>query len=644
MIKFLYSKYTKFAAVFLIITLAFAATFLAVRAVWDFESDGTVYNLENNFENCFKVKELLYLPYFEVMDIVSEDNVDFKDLPKYKEDMDERFKKLSEKEGLLFYVKINEYTYSDTPIASKEYFGGMKYRLLGERDFNDGREYFEFSNPAWGMGFAINCPDIDNISVYAALDDDYAENLKAEWLAGKNKFLNICYALTAMLLLAFALLVYLVVVCGKASDGEKITNRFDCVWSEISLFFVVISALTPLYDIIIVKEIFYDFDIGLIAVLLFNVVMVFFFLLFFLSAVRNIKNRVFLKRFLVYKIAVCFKNTCKKIALGLKMSDGGAAFSVMFFIYTAAVGLFGVMLPSFPPAFLFAVGLFAFVLWVGVMRFRDLEKIKSGVDTIKNGNPLYKITDIKCSDYLSLAESINEIGNGIEKSAEDKLKAERMKTELITNVSHDLKTPLTSIINYINLLLKVENMPSEALDYLKIAEQKSIRLKNLTSDLFDISKVQSGNESLDLKLLNAEVLIQQSMAENESEIDESGIVFCVNVEKGLAFTADGKKMSRVTDNLINNIVKYSQKGTRAFINGYSRGNVAVLEFKNISSYPLDFDREEITERFVRGDRSRTEEGNGLGLAIAKSYTEACGGNFEIVTDGDLFKAVLKFEK
>jgi signal transduction histidine kinase len=243
-----------------------------------------------------------------------------------------------------------------------------------------------------------------------------------------------------------------------------------------------------------------------------------------------------------------------------------------------------------------------------------------------------------------LAKNINDIGKGLDESVKAQVKSEKMKTELITNVSHDLKTPITSIINYAELLLKSDGLSTEAKDYVSVISQKGERLKKLTQDLFDISKAQSGNENIVLEKINLAVLIEQSVAENEADIQNSGIPFCVNTQKNLFINADGRKISRVVNNLINNILKYSLKNTRAFISAYEKDEFIIAEFKNISSYPMNFNAEDIVGRFVRGDESRTTDGNGLGLAIAKSYTEICGGKFEIVVDGDMFKAIMRFSK
>ena len=166
----------------------------------------------------------------------------------------------------------------------------------------------------------------------------------------------------------------------------------------------------------------------------------------------------------------------------------------------------------------------------------------------------------------------------------------------------------------------------------------------MTQDLFDISKAQSGNDNVIFEKLDVALLIQQALGELDNEIKGSGLVFCVEAPKDVYILADGRKMSRVLNNLIQNILKYTLKGTRVFIAASEKDGTVELELKNISAYPLNFNPDEITGRFVRGDEARSTEGNGLGLAIAKSYTELCGGSFEVVVDGDMFKTSLKFKK
>lgn len=218
-----------------------------------------------------------------------------------------------------------------------------------------------------------------------------------------------------------------------------------------------------------------------------------------------------------------------------------------------------------------------------------------------------------------------------------------MKIELVTNVSHDLKTPLTSIISYIDLL-KSEDLPPEAMDYVKILEQKSEKLKNIVADVFSLAKATSGVD-IDMEKLDAVILLNQALADAQDKIEKSGRQMKINTEaKSAIITADGNKLYRVFQNLIDNALNYSMDGTRIFIDLKEEKNYIRLEMKNTASYEMNFTLDEITERFTRGDKSRTDGGNGLGLSIAKTFTEACGGVFRIELDGDVFKAVLLFQK
>jgi len=394
------------------------------------------------------------------------------------------------------------------------------------------------------------------------------------------------------------------------------------------------------------------------------------FLTVLLSMVRNIKTKKFIKSSLVLQVLIWAwralvaivkwtyraAKTLLSATLGLLCKKSGVLTVFVLFLYTAVLGLLGVgtvitrhLVIEAVLLYLGAyvlVGVVLFLVVCGFVAFRsgELDRIKKGAREVRGGNVSYKIPRLWWPDMKELATNVNEMAEGLEQSVSAQVKAERMKSELITNVSHDLKTPITSIISYTELLAGMEEMPEQAKDYVAIIAKKSDRLKQLTQDLFDISKVQSGNEELVMEKLDVSLLINQSLGEHDNEIQRAGLPFCVDVAKELYICADGRKMSRVIGNLIDNVLKYSMNNTRVFITATERDDNITVEFKNISAYPLDFDTEEITQRFVRGDESRTKEGNGLGLAIAKSYTEACGGDFEIVVDGDLFKAILTFKK
>ena len=221
-----------------------------------------------------------------------------------------------------------------------------------------------------------------------------------------------------------------------------------------------------------------------------------------------------------------------------------------------------------------------------------------------------------------------------------------LKTELISNVSHDLKTPLTSIISYIDLLKKENDMSETQKEYIEILEQKSQRLTLLIEDLFEASKAASGNISFNKSSLDLVSLLRQTIAENENEISASGLLFKIQLpdsEQKIICNLDGKRTYRIFDNLISNILKYSLPSSRVYIDMSLDMNKVLIVLKNISAYEMNFNPNDIAERFVRGDKSRNTDGSGLGLSIAKSFTELQGGEFNIYIDGDLFKVAISFE-
>lgn len=242
-------------------------------------------------------------------------------------------------------------------------------------------------------------------------------------------------------------------------------------------------------------------------------------------------------------------------------------------------------------------------------------------------------------------ENLNSIGQGISKAVEARMKSERMKTELITNVSHDLKTPLTSIINYSKLISEQETENQMITEYSQVLLRQSERLKKLLEDLVEASKATTGNLEVHLMPCEVGVLLTQAVGEYQHRFEEKNFdLRTVQPEEPLQIMADGRHLWRVFDNLLNNICKYAQEGSRVYLNVEQWDKRIVIIFRNMSKYPLNISAEELEERFVRGDKSRHMEGNGLGLPIAKSLVELQNGRMEIVTDGDLFKVTISFER
>lgn len=240
-------------------------------------------------------------------------------------------------------------------------------------------------------------------------------------------------------------------------------------------------------------------------------------------------------------------------------------------------------------------------------------------------------------------QNLNSIQEGVNTAIAEKVKFERMKIDLITNVSHDLKTPLTSIIGYVDLLQKEEDLPEHVNDYIKILAQKSDRLKNMIEDLFDLSKASSNNIAVDMEKIDLARLIKQTVTDMDERINNSGLIFRLNIpDDPVYIMSDGKKLYRVWENLITNAIKYSLADSRVYVDLTVNQNKALATIKNIANYEMNFGEEEIMQRFFRGDQSRSTEGSGLGLSIAQSFTHICGGDFSVKIDGDLFKVEMRF--
>lgn len=275
---------------------------------------------------------------------------------------------------------------------------------------------------------------------------------------------------------------------------------------------------------------------------------------------------------------------------------------------------------------------------------KQYAKVKKAAVDMADGNMDVRVDTTKMLiDLEEHGQALNKIGSGLNTAVNERMKSERMKTELITNVSHDIKTPLTSVINYVDLLQK-ENFDNDtARSYLEVLDRQAKRLKKLIEDLIEASKAASGSIKFNMESVNARVLLNQSVGEFEDRLQGSNITVVTQIpDRDVYVRADNRYLFRVLDNLMSNIVKYSQEGTRAYVELKEENGRAHYTFKNISKDKLNISADELMERFVRGDRSRNTEGNGLGLSIARSLTESMGGKMELTVDGDLFKVDVSF--
>ena len=295
-------------------------------------------------------------------------------------------------------------------------------------------------------------------------------------------------------------------------------------------------------------------------------------------------------------------------------------------------------------ALIYSVVLYVLLKKYGSKLQRQYQSILNGTGQMAEGNLKISLEE-DLGVFTPLGEELEKVQQGFAKAVAEEAKSQNMKSELITNVSHDLKTPLTAIITYVDLLKNPEITEEERQSYIETLDLKSQRLKVLIEDLFEVSKANSGNVQMNFMDVDIVKLMKEVRVELSDKIEESGLTFRWNLpEEKVILSLDGQRTYRIFENLLNNAIKYSMPFTRVYVDVVNSESEVVISFKNMSAQELGFDAEHLTERFVRGDSSRNSEGSGLGLAIAKSFTELQNGEFNIHVDGDLFKVTLRFLK
>ena len=358
------------------------------------------------------------------------------------------------------------------------------------------------------------------------------------------------------------------------------------------------------------------------------------------SLVRRIKARNVWKQSFLYCVGHRIVSAGRTFYEGRQESERTILMFCVFcgvqIILCCGFGMFGVFL---------TLVMDAAVLLLLLREASGRKQIEHGLKEIAAGDLDYKIdlTELQGEDNLQLAGIVNSLGEGMKAAVQEQMKSERLKADLITNVSHDIKTPLTSIINYVDLIKRQHIEDPTVQKYLEVLDQKSQRLKTLTEDLVEASRASSGNIKLEITNIDFVELVQQTTGEFEEKyaIRHLEIVNTLPNEV-IMIEADGRRLWRVLENLYNNAFKYALEGTRVYVTIEDHGADVVFTIKNVSANPLNISPDELTERFVRGDVSRTTEGSGLGLSIAKDLTTLQGGKFELIIDGDLFKAQITF--
>ena len=508
----------------------------------------------------------------------------------------------------------------------------------------------------------------DSVRIWVDVDSSYpaqdAFNQGARYLP--NLWLWVTAAFLAGILYLI-LFVCQTVMTGRVYDENGETrirlNAFDKIPTEGGFLIAWLAALMALWMAVVLTALadidptdinFYreavhqDWFKVIIFIVVFAADALFTF--FFYSLVRRIKAHMLWKNSWLYRLAQRF------MKFAWKVYDNG-----------------GVVLRTWVPYCIFLAGNLLLLVWaievgnpllvlfvgaidviVGILIYKDVKErqnIVEGIETITGGQVDHQIdTENLHGDNRTLAHSVNSIGKGIKEAVEISMKDERMKADLITNVSHDIKTPLTSIINYVDLIKREQVDNAKVQNYIRVLDEKSQRLKQLTDDLVEASKITSGNISLHFERINLMELMNQTIGEFSEKFETRNLTTVMNVNtRDAVIEADSRRIWRVMENLFNNVYKYAMPGTRVYVtldkaerSAQEDTDRIQVTIKNISENPLLCKPEELTERFIRGDESRTTEGSGLGLSIAQNLTIAQKGSFEIELDGDLFKVHLTF--
>ena len=451
------------------------------------------------------------------------------------------------------------------------------------------------------------------------------------------------------LIISVLLFVFLMSSAGHRDGSDTITPNFiDRIPFDL---FTAVMAIVICCPIALGIEVGRSFAfanlLGLLVAFVLGELLLF---LFFMSLSTRLKLKNVVKSCLIYRILCWCWRLLKKAGrlfrafihgLPLLGRAGFAVAAVLLveFIYICATEhstgaqLFGWFVER------------AVLLALLVYLLACVKRLRTGASKIARGDMHYSIdTKYMHGDLLDHANDLNSIRDGISRAVNERMKSEHFKTELITNVSHDIKTPLTSIVNYVDLLSK-ENIENEkAQEYIEVLQRQSARLKKLTEDLVEASKASTGNLTVNLERCELGVLLDQTAGEYGEKLSAQGLELILKKpEEPVTVLADGRHLWRILDNLMNNICKYAQPGTRVYLNLEKQAGKAVMTFRNVSKYQLNISGDELMERFVRGDSSRNTEGSGLGLSIARSLAQLQGAQLDLMVDGDLFKVTVTFD-
>lgn len=573
--------------------------------------------------------------------------------------------------GGSYYDNYGRYFYNYgnyDPIAF--YNVDSRYNVIKGLDLKNGLKYSdrledEEIGDDYGNTWA-KCENLYDLPDYKATDNDdsgitvffapKAEKLTAmekEYTEALNDMYRAKLFVIVFGVIEFMLVCYLLLICAYNAEPEseerwkqnsflkKVPTEVYLILMVLAITFAFVFGACWNYYVSITKNIF---DNALANSVFRNILAVALFALAYFAGfgslmefVGKIKTRSVFKESLICRLCKFLWRKYKETSLYHYFHGLPLGIKLTWKFILIFVGIFVVMSSRLTMLILLAVEI---VLCISMLRdFSQLSKLSKQIDSLGEEKP-YEGKIRKNSPVYAESEKLNSVQDKVRESVEQQIQSELLKIELVTNVSHDLKTPLTSIISYIDLLKKMD-LDDEASSYVKILDKKAQKLKGIVSDVFSIAKATSGVD-VNLTKLDFVMLLNQCIADAEDKIADSGKIVKININADSAMVmGDGDKLYRVFQNIVDNALNYSMDGTRIFLDVYKKADRIVFAEKNISATPINFTEEEILERFVRGDKSRTDGGSGLGLSISKSFTEACGGIFNIEIDGDMFKAIVE---
>lgn len=475
----------------------------------------------------------------------------------------------------------------------------------------------------------------------------------------------IIYALPISSVVTIVLLLYIVIAVGHSKDKNGIDLN-DIDKAPIEIVYLIYLTLFGIFVCLPVAYLENFYDVSLNSFLSISIAAYFItyitLMASFVTTIKRLKAKCFWKtsltgRFCVWCIKIikkCWrwcinsiKSFCNKVKTKYRETTKSwnktAKLLIILVGYVFLTLLLIAMLSGL--GFIIAIGIGIYLIFKFNEKISCYEKIEQHLKEMYNGDHSKKLNYQEFTpEFQDIVKYINDVSSGFENAIQEGIKSERLKTELITNVSHDIKTPLTSIINYVDLLKEEDIQSEKAKEYIEVLDKKSQRLKKLTEDLVEASKASSGNVKLNIEKINISELVKQTTGEFEDKFKEKNLDIITNFpEEMIYINADNRYMYRIIENLFSNISKYALENSRVYIDVKAKGNKVKIYIKNISKEKLNISAEELMQRFVRGDKSRTTEGSGLGISISKSLTEIQNGKFELQVDGDLFKIELEFD-